>query len=317
MKAVVQFLKDWMLPIAMTVGVSLYLAYHCLPSLRPIGPICHEIVAKGQQIFIAIMLFLQFVKVSPSDMKMQKWHGALLLFQTLWFVGLALIATMIRSTEGKILLESAMLCLICPTASASGVITDKLGGDIKENMTYVVLINALCTFLIPAIVPIVHPSEAGFWANVWMIARRIFPMLLLPCLLAWIVRYTLPKFHQWLSKYTSWAFYLWSIGLIFAMILATRALVLSHLSWIVVCLIGVISMLSCLLQFACGHVIGRRYSECDRITAGQALGQKNTGFLIWLAYSFMTPVTAIAGGLYSIAHNLVNSWELYKKRTAQ
>lgn len=316
MKSLLQFFKDWMLPIAITVGVCLYLLYHFTPALYPIGPVCHEIVAKGQQIFIAIMLFLQFVKVSPADVSIKRWHIVILLFQALSFVGLALISVHVRSMEGKILLESAMLCLICPTASASGVITDKLGGSITENMTYVALINALGTFLIPAIVPLVHPSGVSFWANVWMIAKRIFPMLLLPCLGAWFIRYAFPKLHAWFSRYTQWAFYLWSIGLIFAMILATRALVLSGLSWGVVCLIGVISFACCFVQFASGHWIGKIYGEKTRITAGQALGQKNTGFLIWLAYSFMTPVTAIAGGLYSIAHNLVNSWELYRKRTA-
>lgn len=316
MKSAVQFCKDWMLPIAITIGVVLYLIYHFTPALYPIGPVCHQIVAKGQQIFIGIMLFLQFVKVAPTDIRIRKWHILLLLFQALSFVGLALISVYVRSMEAKILLESAMLCLICPTASASGVITDKLGGSITENMTYVALINALGTFLIPAIIPLVHPSDMGFWENVWVIARRIFPMLLLPCLGAWLVRYAFPKLHAWLSRYTWWAFYLWSIGLILAMILATRALVLSGLSWLVVVLIGVVTFVCCFIQFACGHLIGGRYGEVTRITGGQALGQKNTGFLIWLAYSFMTPVTAIAGGLYSIAHNLVNSWELYKKRTS-
>ena len=49
-----------------------------------------------------------------------------------------------------------------------------------------------------------------------------------------------------------------------------------------------------------------------RVTAGQSLGQKNTIFLIWLAYTFMTPETAIIGGLYSIWHNVYNSWQLRK-----
>jgi BASS family bile acid:Na+ symporter len=43
------------------------------------------------------------------------------------------------------------------------------------------------------------------------------------------------------------------------------------------------------------------------------LGQKNTGFLIWLGYNYMTPVTSVAGGLYAIWQNLYNSWELYQK----
>ena len=50
--------------------------------------------------------------------------------------------------------------------------------------------------------------------------------------------------------------------------------------------------------------------DIRKMTAGQSLGQKNTIFLIWLAYTFMTPETAIIGGLYSIWHNVYNSWQL-------
>ena len=56
-----------------------------------------------------------------------------------------------------------------------------------------------------------------------------------------------------------------------------------------------------------------RMNRPDIITPGQALGQKNTGFLIWLGYNYMTPVTSVAGGLYAIWQNLFNSWELYRK----
>lgn len=34
-----------------------------------------------------------------------------------------------------------MLCLICPTAAAAGVITGKLGGSLSDTVSYVVLIN--------------------------------------------------------------------------------------------------------------------------------------------------------------------------------
>jgi BASS family bile acid:Na+ symporter len=58
--------------------------------------------------------------------------------------------------------------------------------------------------------------------------------------------------------------------------------------------------------------VARGYGRSESLTAGQSLGQKNTGFIIWLGFSYMTPVTSIAGGLYAIWHNLVNSYELYK-----
>lgn len=53
------------------------------------------------------------------------------------------------------------------------------------------------------------------------------------------------------------------------------------------------------------------------VTAGQALGQKNSGFLIWLGYSYMTPVTSVAGGLYSIWQNIINSLESTSKVTGR
>ena len=70
-------------------------------------------------------------------------------------------------------------------------------------------------------------------------------------------------------------------------------------------LMALVSLVCCVLQFALGRYIGK-------VTAGQALGQKNTVFAIWMAYTFMTPETAIIGGLYSIWHNVFNSWQLYR-----
>ena len=79
---------------------------------------------------------------------------------------------------------------------------------------------------------------------------------------------------------------------------------------------------SCIFQFWAGHVLGGRYDiakggedglrESRTTTCGQALGQKNTVFAIWMGYTFLSPETSIAGGLYSIWHNLYNSWQIYR-----
>ena len=76
--------------------------------------------------------------------------------------------------------------------------------------------------------------------------------------------------------------------------------------------IAVASLLACLAQFGFGKYVGTK--EGERISAGQACGQKNTVFAIWLGYTFLDPVTALAGGFYSIWHNVINSYQLYKKR---
>ena len=226
----------------------------------------------------------------------------------------------------RILLECAMICLICPTAAAAGVITKKLDGDLPATMSYIVIVNAAATFLIPMVIPMIRPAaDLGFWAYVGRIAWKIFPILILPGLLAWTIRYTTRRLQRVLMRWSRYTFYIWFFGLTLAMVLSTRALLVSRLGGGTIALIVLVSMATCALQFLAGRRIGRRAAGGSSgaaggasgasdgqtaITAGQALGQKNTGFLIWLGYNYLTPVTSVAGGLYAIWQNLFNSWEL-------
>ena len=165
------------------------------------------------------------------------------------------------------------------------------------------------TFLIPMVIPMIRPSgDMHFWVYVGRIALKIFPILILPCLLAWTIRYTTHRLQRILMRWSRYTFYIWFFGLTLAMVLSTRALLLSRLGGWTIVLIVLVSMASCAVQFFAGRHIGR--GRIDSITAGQALGQKNTGFLIWLGYNYLTPVTSVAGGLYAIWQNLFNSWEL-------
>ena len=306
-----EIIRDWLLPGAIVFGISIYLIYRCIPSLHPFGSILGTAASEGQRLVIFTLLFFQFVKVSPHDLKIVRWHYKALAFQILSFALLAGL-TLVTKGDGRMLLECAMICLICPTASAAGVITERLGGRLGENVTYLVLINVAATFLIPMVIPLIRPSaELGFWAYVGHLALKVFPMLILPSALAWTIRYTAPRLQRKLMRLSQYAFYVWGVGLTLAMIMSTRALLVSHLGALAIAMIVVVSMAACFGQFLLG-----RKSEKDRVeslTAGQAMGQKNTGFMIWLGYNYLTPVTSVAGGLYAIWQNLFNSWELYRK----
>ena len=61
-----------------------------------------------------------------------------------------------------------------------------------------------------------------------------------------------------------------------------------------------------------GKRIGSIYN--DRISAGQALGQKNTVLAIWMAFTFLNPLTSVGPGSYVIWQNIINSYQLWKKR---
>jgi len=77
-------------------------------------------------------------------------------------------------------------------------------------------------------------------------------------------------------------------------------------------LLAVSALVICLVQFAVGHWLGRRYG--DESAGGQALGQKNTVLAIWLAQSFLNPLACIAPTAYIVWQNLVNSFQIYKHR---
>ena len=332
------FIKEWMLPIAMLTGASIYLLYHYMPEpVHRLGPFLEDAVSVVQPFLIFVMLFFTFCRIEPRELRPHRWHWWLLLIQGGLFVllGLVAVAAMRWSGDGilgqvlsgnvygtVILLESAMLCLICPTATAAAVVTRKLGGDVAGITTYTIFINILTSVLVPLIVPILRPvAGVGFWMAFSMIMGKVFPLLIMPCLCAWLVRYLFPRLHRRLLSWPDLPFYIWSVCLTLAIAVSVKYLMASELSGLLICGMALVSLLCCAFQFAAGKKIGGMYDrnlagkETDRrlatkVTSGQAIGQKNTVFIIWVAYTFMAPETAIIGGLYSIWHNIYNAWQL-------
>ena len=324
-----------MLPIAMLTGASIYLIYHILPApVHSVGPFLNGALGVIQPLLIFSMLFLTFCTIEPKDLKPHRWHWWLLLVQGGVFAVLAAVALAVlklfpeRSGDIVVLIESAMLCFICPTATAAAVVTRKLGGDVPGITTYIVLINILTALMVPVVIPLIVPEGSfGFWVSFGMIVAKVFPLLITPCLCAWLIRYLAPKLHRKLLSYPDLAFYLWSVALTLAIAVTTKSIVHSKMSVGLILAMSLVSLVCCAIQFALGRYIGASYrprclsanihsdaldigKAVRKVTAGQSLGQKNTVFAIWLAYTFLTPETAIVGGLYSIWHNIYNSWQL-------
>lgn len=314
MKKLFAIYKDWALPISIMTGIILYLVYHFSPSLYPYGHNLKIFCETAQPVLIFMMLFCQFNKVSPKQIRLRRWHLYLLLFQTIVFSSLALAIMKMEDSTLKILIETFMVCIICPTATASGVIADKLGGDLAGIITYVLLINLVFAFLFPLMVPLIHPAEGlAFWAFFYKIVRRMFPTLIMPCITAWIIRWLCPPLQRWLASFANLAFWLWTVALTICLVLTTRIIVLSRMSVISLFLIGAVAALACAIQFGLGRKIGSKMGKVEKITAAQALGQKNTALMIWACYAFLSPQTAVGGGFYSIWHNIVNSRQLARK----
>lgn len=309
-----RILRDWSLPIAMIGGVLMYLLYTNIPIFDSTHDFVSSVISFVQPGLIFAMLFVTFCKVKVKELKPSRWHLWLLAFQILSFIAISLLIAFIpqMTITVRVLLEAAMMCLMCPTATAAAVITARLGGNSASLISYTMQINIAVAVVAPPFLALSHPLEGLSLASSFLlIMGKVFPLLLCPLLCAELVRKFMPRLHTLLvTKGRNLPFYLWLVALSLAIAMTSRAIAHSNLSILVMAGIAVVSLVCCLVQFALGRYIGSRNGEL--IAGGQSLGQKNTVFAIWFAYTFLTPVTAIAGGFYSLWHNLVNTWQLYK-----
>ena len=298
----------------MLTGVVGYFAFSRLSVLAVWKPWVTEGVSLLTPALIFAQLLLTFCKMEPRELTPKDWHVWLLLIQVLSSGLLSLLLLLCPLGESaRICGEAAMVCLICPTATAAAVITGKLGGNASTLTTYTLLSNILAACVVPLVFPLVeNHADLNFAAAFLKILGKVFPLLLAPFFLALLFRYFLPAIHRWLLKYHSLAFYLWAVALTLVMGQTTRSLVQASVSWQVELGLAMVGLLACAVQFYVGKRIGSVYG--DRISAGQALGQKNTVLAIWMAVTYLNPVSSLGPGSYVVWQNIFNAWQLWKQR---
>ena len=313
MHILLRFRKNWTLPIAIVMGAVSYLLYAHLSLFNPLRPHAADAVAVLQPLFLFAMLFLSFCKIDIRQLRPRLSHLWLILFQCGTFILLCLLVGLVPLSPGAtVILEGALLCLIWPTATASPVVTQKLGGDTADVTMYLILINLAVSLVVPLMLPLVSTVEhISFLSAGWSILTKVFPLLIGPLVTAQLFRFAFPKIHRFLLSYSNLSFYLWAVSLSLAIAVTTRSIVHTSHPFIELAGIALASFVCCVVQFALGRLLGRRSGRLG--STSQALGQKNTVFAIWMGYTFLNPVTSLAGGFYSIWHNVYNTWQLRQR----
>lgn len=310
----IRFLKNWTLPVAMLSGALAYFFFAKVAWVAPCKPLLLQVIALLTPTLIFAQLLLTFCKVEVCDLKPRGWHGWLLLFQIVVVLLLTwlLVACPLPELYREVF-EAAMVCLVCPTATAAAVITAKLGGSAATLTTYTLLSNLMAAVAVPLLFPLVEPHEGlTFFLAFLRILSKVFPLLLCPFILALLLRRFVPAVHQWLMNRHEAAFYLWGVALAIVSGQTIRSLVNSEAPVFVMWLIALAGLVTCVVQFALGKRVGQHYGE--RLSAGQALGQKNTVLAIWMAYTYLQPLSSVGPGSYVLWQNLINSYQLWKKR---
>lgn len=285
-----------MLPLAMLCG----LLFH--PWL--------EAVAWVVPYLIFTMLTITFCRVRPRQFELSTMLWIMLAIQ---LAGSAVVFLVLRPFSLDVA-QAIFICVLCPTATAAPVVTGMLGGSVPRVAAYSVLCNLAVALLAPLLFVWVGEGAAAmsFADEFKSVALQVAPLIVLPLALAFGLYFFAPKVHSGIGSVQGVSFYLWAVSLVVvvgravAFILAEPAAAIPEM--IVIALgAGVV----CVLQFAAGRRIGRRYG--DAVSGAQGLGQKNTVLAIWMALTYLNPIASIGPAAYIVWQNSINSAQLYFK----
>lgn len=307
------YIKRNSLFISMATGALFYELFSRIPVLEPTGDILCPLLTDWLPIGLFLLLYATFCKIKISEMKPRTWHFVIQLIRTSLAAIMVLIISLLSDNANvKLVLEGMFICFICPTAAAVVVVTEKLGGSIGSLTMFTIIANIVTMIIIPLFFPIVERgADISFLSAMLIIMRNVTVVLVVPLFLALLSRRIIPNVVSRLNKHKDIGFYIWCVNLSIVTGLTLRNIHQSSISGWVLWLLLTAPLLVCLIQFSLGKWVGGFWN--DSISAGQALGQKNTVVGIWLTLTFLNPLAAISPGAYVLWQNLVNGWQIWYK----
>ena len=256
-------------------------------------------------VLIFIMLFFTYCRVDITKMRVTMMHFWLFAAQV---VGAMVLYTLCEPL-GQTVAQGAMICALAPIAMAAVVIGGMLGANIENMTTYSLLCNVATAFVAPFILSWTGNGEC----TLTQILTKVAPLLVAPFIAGQFCRFALPRVAGWVADRSRYSFYIWLFSLTIV-VGRTTAFVIDHSVTDITTeiILAVVAAVICIAQFALGRKIGAKYG--DVVAGGQSLGQKNTILAVWMAQSFLNPLSSVAPTAYIIWQNIVNSYQIYKKR---
>lgn len=289
-------LRTYMLPIAMLLG---YLFSGFFAGLGPMTPY-----------LIGSMLFISFCKVSPRELRFSSMYVWLVLIQICVSV-LLFLAIRPFSDIGA---QAALACILAPTATSAIVIGGMLGANMATMAGFTLFSNVATAIAAPIIFSFVGTyAQIPFLESFLLILGKVVPLLMLPFVASIVLNLVWSRAVKAIRKISMASFYMWALSLVIVTAQTVEFIKAEPTeNYRMEVLIALGMLVVCVAQFSAGWAIGRRYG--DRVAAGQSLGQKNTVLAIWMAQTYLHPISSIGPAAYVLWQNVVNSWQLWNEQ---
>ena len=190
------------------------------------------------------------------------------------------------------------MCFLAPAAAAAGAMTSLMDGDTGFATGYTIVTHGLICLVAPFLLPLLDShSHLPFWTLSGQIALLVIRMVMLPIVLAWLVRGVMKSMGKTPHPPKKLTYLLWLSSLLF-ILGKSVSFVLKEGSEQVGLLIAsfAVGLLACAIQFTLGSHLAHRIGV-EEVACRQSMGQKNTALTLWLCITFMHPLVApgIAG----------------------
>jgi len=312
-----RFLKDWTLPVAIAMGTFVYLVFAYVPFLDGPATAMAPFFDAILPLFMFLILYVTFCKVDFHKMQPVAWHLWVAVFQVI-LVALLMGIILTYRPQGSelVLMEAQLCCIVAPCAAAAPVVTQKLGGNLEQMTTYTFLSNFITALAIPVCFPLIEKdADMTFLSAFLLILNKVCMVLVLPMLLAYVTKHYLHRLHRRIVSIKDLSYYLWAFSLTIVTGTTVKNICHARASVALLLTIALLGLLFCIVQFAVGRWIGHYWQRTAE--AGQALGQKNTAFAIWIAYTYLTPLSSVGPGCYILWQNIINSVEIWQHRKSK
>ena len=266
--------------------------------------------SKYSPTLLFFMLFFTFCSVDFKEIKLRKEYFLLLLYQ----VGVSIGVYILLRQYNETLAQGTMLCILAPTAVAAIVMSSMLGANVVSVTSYSLMINLVISIVAPIYFSLMDvPEIMPFWLSVKKIIMKIFPLLIVPMFLVFIIKKVSINLSTKLKKLNVLSFYIWIVSATILMG-TTMNFMLKQDSdnYLIIILLIVSALFICIFQFLLGYFFGKKFNDAK--ACSQYMGQKNTILAIWMAQTFLNPLASLAPAAYVLWQNFVNTIQLWRKK---
>ena len=296
MKRILVFLKQWALVVAIITGALGHSVFSGFSFLSPF--------------LLTAMLLFTFCSMSLGTVRIHRLHIMLLGLQTAG----SLLSYLILVRWNALVAQTVGLIILVSTATAAATITGMLGGSVGFLATYVFIGTFSSIVAAPLLVPVMAPGHVDmpFFSSMLSVFLKVGPILLIPFFCALLLQKYAPRVSESIARRNIVSYYLW-VAMILILMGSAFDMLLSpgRKDPGAEAMVAVAGALVCMLQFLVGKVLGSMYHR--RISAGQALAQKNLMLAMWLAFQYFDPMVVVGLAAYSVTQNVFNATQLWLK----